>query len=267
MTNNVQQGAPKYRSPASIRNEDFSRRLRGLDANEVYEYLDLLADQVQAVDDERRAMRAENEKLRAELQQVRSELAELEGAGERVNGQVVQLLSQAQLVAEEMVDDVSRDARDRLGQARAQERKILEDAMETAERTRRDAEALIRWAAPGGAVDKTAANGSRAAEPGRHSAPDVAAAAAELEQVRSFARAAQAQMQSIMESFATGVGHLGDGHVVDELGLPAHHQNGSPAHHQNGSPAPRQNGSSAYDISSWQIKAPRKNGRDPWGSD
>lgn len=248
---NKEQGSPKYRSPASIRNEDFSRRLRGLDANEVYEYLDLLADQVQAADDERRAMRAENEQLRAQLQQVRTQLDELEGADQRVNGQVVQLLSQAQLVAEEMVEDVSRDARDRLGQARAQERKILEEAMETAERTRRDAEALIRWAAPGGAVDRSASNGSRSAEPGRHSAPDVAAAAAELEQVRSFARAAQAQMQSIMESFATGVGKLEDGHAVGELGLPV----------------PQQNGSAAYDISSWQIKAPRQNGRDPWGSD
>ena len=253
MTNNV-----KYKSPASIRNEDFPRRMRGLDADQVYGYLDALADQVQAADDERRAMRAENEQLRAQLQQVRSQLDEAEGAGERVNGQVVQLLSQAQLVAEEMVEDVSRDARDRLGQARAQERQILEEAMETAERTRRDAEALIRWAAPGGAIDKSASNGSRAAEPGRHSAPDVAAAAAELEQVRSFARAAQAQMQSIMESFATGVGKLEDGHAVGELGLPVAHQNGSSAHHQNGS--------AAYDISSWKIES-RRNGRDPWGSD
>jgi len=39
VTNNV-----KYKSPASIRNEDFPRRMRGLDADKVYEYLDLLAD-------------------------------------------------------------------------------------------------------------------------------------------------------------------------------------------------------------------------------
>ena len=241
MTNNV-----KYKSPAAIRNEDFPRRMRGLDADQVYEYLDLLADQIQAADDERRAVRSENERLQAELQRVRSELAELEGAGDRVNGQVVELLSQAQLVAEEMVEDVSRDARDRMDQARAQERKILEEAMETAERTRRDAEALIRWAAPGGAIDKSAStNGSRAAEPGRHSAPDVAAAAAELEQVRSFARAAQAQMQSIMESFASGVGQLGSPPALDGSGLSV----------------AQQNGSGAYDVKG--MDQPRRS-RDPW---
>ncbi|MFP5254202.1 MAG: DivIVA domain-containing protein, partial [Actinomycetes bacterium] len=34
---------PYYRSPHSIRNEVFSQRLRGLDADEVDEYLNLLA--------------------------------------------------------------------------------------------------------------------------------------------------------------------------------------------------------------------------------
>jgi cell division septum initiation protein DivIVA len=218
--------------------------MRGLDADQVYEYLDLLADQVQAADDERRVMREENERLQAELQRVRSEMAELEGAGDRVNGQVVELLSQAQLVAEEMVEDVSRDARDRLGQAREQERKILEEAMETADRTRRDAEALIRWTAPG--VFNGSGEGTRVNEAGRHSAPDVAAAAAELEQVRSFARAAQAQMQSIMESFSSEVGRLGTPPQMSEAGLPVAHQNGS----------------GAYDVKGHE--QPRRSARDPW---
>ena len=240
MTNNV-----KYKSPASIRNEDFPRRMRGLDADKVYEYLDLLADQIQAGDEERRAMRADNERLQGELQRVRSELADLEGAGDRVNGQVVELLSQAQLVAEEMVEDVSRDARDRLGQARAQERKILEEAMATAEQTRRDAEALIRWTAPG-VMGGGSGEGSRVNESGRHSAPDVAAATAELEQVRSFARAAQAQMQSIIESFSTEVGRLGSAPAVSQSGMPVAHQNGSGAYDVNG-------------LEDWQ-----GNNRDPW---
>ena len=232
MTNNV-----KYRSPASIRNEDFPRRMRGLDADKVYEYLDLLADQIQAADEERRAVRAENERLQGEVQRLRSELAELEGAGDRVNGQVVELLSQAQLVAEEMVEDVSRDARDRLSQARAQERKILEEAMATAEQTRRDAEALIRWTAPG--AFSGSGEGSRINESGRHSAPDVAAAAAELEQVRSFARAAQAQMQSIIESFSSEVGRLGSPPAMSDPGLPVAQRNGSGAYDVNGLDDPR----------------------------
>jgi DivIVA domain-containing protein len=155
---------PAYRTPQSIRDETFSRKMLGLDADQVYEYLDLLADQVQAVEMDRREMRAENERLQAELQRVQAELAEYEEVGERVNEQVVQLFSQAQLVAEEMVEDVSRDARERLGQARAHERRIVEEAMTTAG-----------------------------------------------EQVRSHARAAQSQMQSIMNSFASQVDQLWDG--------------------------------------------------------
>ena len=63
---------------------------------------------------------------------MQAELDEFEQVGDRVNDQVVQLFSQAQLVAEEMVEDVSRDARERIGQARAHEREIVEEAMNTA---------------------------------------------------------------------------------------------------------------------------------------
>ena len=135
---------------------------------------------------------------------MRSELAESEGAGDRVNDQVVELFSQAQLVAEEMVEDVSRDARERLGQARAQERQILEEAMQTAERTRREAEALIATDGAGG-VD-TAVSAAPARDLGQSGAD--APRGRRLEQVRSFAQAAQAQMQSIMDSFATQVAQL-----------------------------------------------------------
>jgi len=170
VTNNRDDRRP-YQTPDAIRDETFQRRMRGLDADEVYEYLDLLADQLQAVEREVVASRTENERLKAELQRVRTELYEYEHVGDRVNEQVVQLLSQAQLVAEEMVQDVSRDARERIGQARAHERMIVEQAMDTAG-----------------------------------------------EQVRSYARTAQAQMQSIMESFATEVDRLGS---TDGSGDPA----------------------------------------------
>ncbi|WP_165821018.1 DivIVA domain-containing protein [Nocardioides gansuensis] len=162
MTNSDHRVSPRYQTPASIRSETFQRRMRGLDADKVYEYLDLLADQVQDTERELSESRTENERLHAELQRVRAELDEYEQVGDRVNEQVVQLFSQAQLIAEEMVEDVSRDARERIGEARAHERQIVEEAMNTAG-----------------------------------------------EQVRSYARTAQAQMQSIMESFATEVDRLG----------------------------------------------------------
>ncbi|GAA0955783.1 hypothetical protein GCM10009554_64180 [Kribbella koreensis] len=113
--------------------------MRGLDAGKVYGYLDLLADQVQATELELREAKAKNERLqaelqrgKAELQRMKAELEQHEQAGDKVNEQVIQMFSQAQLVVEEMVQDVSRDARERIGQARAEERKIVAAAMDTA---------------------------------------------------------------------------------------------------------------------------------------
>ena len=254
MTSNAAEGFPHYKSPASIRNESFGRRMRGLDEEQVYQFLDGLADQVQVVDDERRAMRADNERLQAEnqrlqadLQRVRTELSEFSEAGDRVNDQVVELFSQAQLVAEEMVEDVSRDARQRLGQARTQERQILEEAMQSAERTRRDAEALIRWTVPG-AFDNGSADAPAERELG-YSGAGNAPAADELERIRSFAQAAQTQMQTIMESFATEVGRL-DAPAGSGSGMTGRHSNGSSSQDSRGRPIESSHGSS-QDSGSW----------------
>jgi len=151
------------RTPDSIRDETFQRRmLGGLDQDEVYAFLDRLADQVGAAEQELSGTLAENERLRRELQRVQGELDEYEQVGDRVNEQVVDLFSQAQLVAEEMVQDVRRDARERSDQARAHERKIVEQALDTAGK-----------------------------------------------QVSTYARSAQDQMRSILDSFATEVDRLG----------------------------------------------------------
>jgi DivIVA domain-containing protein len=154
---------PQPRMPDSIRDETFQRRLLGgLDQDEVYAYLDRLADQVEAAEQELSGTLAENERLRRELQRVQGELDEYEQIGDRVNEQVVDLFSQAQLVAEEMVQDVRRHARERIDQARAHERKIVEQALDTAGK-----------------------------------------------QVSTYARSAQDQMRSILDSFATEVDRLG----------------------------------------------------------
>jgi cell division septum initiation protein DivIVA len=158
--------------------------MRGLDAGKVYGYLDQLADQMQATDRELSESRATNQRLqaelqrgRAELQRVQAELDQYEQAGDRVNEQVVQMFSQAQLVVEEMVQDVSRDARERIGQAREHERRIVAEAMDTAG-----------------------------------------------EQVRTYAKTAQAQMQSIVNSFGTEVDQLGGLPLAGEAGSAAHGQ-------------------------------------------
>jgi cell division septum initiation protein DivIVA len=202
--NNHRHDSPHYQTPESIRDETFQRRMLGLDADKVHAYLDLLADQVQATERELSERRAENERLQAELQRVQAELDEYEQVGDRVNEQVVQLFSQAQLVAEEMVQDVSRDARERIGQARAHERTIVEEAMDTAG-----------------------------------------------QQVRSYARTAQVQMQSIMDSFATEVDRLGS----------------TPLSGESGSAAPHQNAPLFDDLSDWQIRYPNGSGPESPGSD
>lgn len=155
--------SPRHQTAGSIRNETFQRRmLGGLDADQVYAYLDLLADQVEATERELSEARTENERLNTDLRRVQAEVDAHEQAGGRVNEQVVQMFSQAQLVAEGMVEDVSRDARERIAQARAREHEMAEEARSTAG-----------------------------------------------QQVSSYARAAQSQMQSIMESFAAEIERLG----------------------------------------------------------
>jgi DivIVA domain-containing protein len=191
MTNSDHRISSRYRTPESIRDETFQRRMRGLDADEVYGYLDVLADQVEATESELGDTRAENERLRADLRRMQVELDEFEQVGDRVSEQAVQLFSQAQLVAEQMVEDISRDARERIGQARAHERKIVEEAMTTAGH-----------------------------------------------QVRSYARTAQAQMQSIMESFADEVDRLG----------------GSSLPRDSAVAAPQRNDPLFDDSSEWQIR-------------
>jgi cell division septum initiation protein DivIVA len=177
-------GSPQYQTPDLIRGEMFGRRLRGLDPNEVYGYLDVLADQAQETGTNLSKSRAENERLqdelrrmRVELQRLQTEVDEFEQAGDRVNEQIVQLFSQAQLVAEEMVQDVSRDSRERIGQARAHERRIVEEAMDAAG-----------------------------------------------QQVHTYAQAAQLRMQSIMDSFSTEVDRLGSAGITGEPGAAARHQ-------------------------------------------
>lgn len=178
MTTHRRRHASYAEAPTSIRGETFQRKLRGLDPGQVYAYLNQMADQAEQVERELIEARVENDKLQAKLRQVQSELDEYEQIGDRVNEQVVQLFSQAQLVAEEMVQDVSRDARERIGHARAQEREIVDAAIDTAG-----------------------------------------------QQVRSYARSAHAQMQSMVDTFAGEIERLGS---TPPVGGGGRHQSSPP---------------------------------------
>lgn len=162
-----------YRSPESIRDQQFTHRMRGLDEAEVYEYLDLLADQV-------RASERERAELRAEIQR-REETPD-------INPQAVILFSQAQQVADQLVEEAVRHARDLMISARNQQREILQRAHEAAESAVRESAA-------------TRADGTVTG----YTTP-----VPEIEYVRTFTRVAQIQLRSVLDALSEQVDKLED---------------------------------------------------------
>lgn len=185
MTQQQEQDFPYYRSPSTIRNEVFNHRMRGLDEDEVREYLSLLADQVQAMDRERAAQRAEIEDLRAEVHRLREQS---DHTTDDISPQAVALFSQAQQVADQLVEEAVRHARDLMTSARNQQRDILQRAHEAAEE----------------AVRRTGATQVQA-PPRGYTTP-----VPEVEYVRTFARVAQVQLRSVLDALADQVDRLGE---------------------------------------------------------
>ncbi|MGH3318180.1 MAG: DivIVA domain-containing protein [Nocardioidaceae bacterium] len=194
MTEQQERSFPYYRSPSTIRTEAFSHRMRGLDEAEVREFLDLLADQVQAGDLERTEMRTENERLREEVEQLRTQQP-IDGD---INPQAVLLFSQAQQVADQLVEEAVIHARDLMTSARNQQREIMQETQSVTEAGRGPHGHGMGFGGPA-----TVAPGEY---PG--SVPDV-------EYVRTFARVAQVQLRSVVDALSEQVDRLGD--VPDQL--------------------------------------------------
>jgi cell division initiation protein len=125
--------AVKRQSPAAIRSEVFGHRMRGLDEDEVRDYLEILADQVEAMDAELDRRRREIDELRAETHRL---LEQAERAAE-VEPQTEAVIGQAQQVADEVVEQAVLHARDLLKTARSQQRDILQSAYRAAEEAAR----------------------------------------------------------------------------------------------------------------------------------
>jgi cell division initiation protein len=172
---------PYYRSPAAIRGETFSHRMRGIDEEEVREYLYLLADQVQSMERERADLLAEVQRLRGETSARPTPVVEAESP------RAALVMSQAQQVADQLVEEAVVHARDLLASARHQQREILEAAHRTAE-------AAAREAAQASARNVTAY---------------VSAAAPEVEYARRFTQVAQVQLRSVLEALCEQVEQLG----------------------------------------------------------
>ncbi len=179
MTQQHEHVFPYYRSADDIRGQEFSHRMRGLDIDEVHEFLSLLADQVQATERERAELREENERLRSE---------QAESNNGEISPQAVALFSQAQQVADQLVEEAVRHARDLMTSARSQQREIIQQAHDAAENAVRASGATR----PDGAV-------------GGYNTP-----VPEIEYVRTFARVAQVQLRSVLDALTEQVDKLGE---------------------------------------------------------
>lgn len=187
---------PYYRSPAAIRNEVFSQRMRGLDPDEVREYLDLLADQVQACERERSELFDEIDRLRGEVARLGGSPAPAQaptagtpsaGLSQDTSPRAALLLSQAQQVADQLVEEAVAHARDLLADARQQQREILEAAHRAAESAAREAAQVSA----------------------RNITTYVSASSPEVEYARRFTRVAQVQLRSVLEALCEQVEQLG----------------------------------------------------------
>ena len=175
------------RSPHSIRRVSFSRARKGWSSDEVREYLRSLADQIEAADAERTRLRAEVDRQRHEVHRLRNQ-----GPSEpstEPDANAVALFSQAQQVADRLIEEAVQQARDLMSTARKQQRDILQQAHSSAE------------AAMHSVQQKTDPLGGVGAAP--------ESPVAEIEYVRTFAKVAQVQLRSVLEALTEQVDRLG----------------------------------------------------------
>jgi DivIVA domain-containing protein len=158
-------------SPYTIRHKSFPARRKGLDPNEVQEYLNELAEQIEYADADRAELRAEVERLRATSPDSQQRA--------HITAHAVGLLSQAQQIADNLVAEAEQYAKDLVETARDQQRDALKQAHETVE---------------------TAV---------KHMPPTPDAPVADLEYVRTFTRVAHVQLRSVLDALAEQVERLG----------------------------------------------------------
>ena len=203
MTETQHNAFPYYRAPDSIREEVFTHRLRGLDESEVRDFLDGIADQVQATERERAQTRAENQRLRASVEELRQREREAAHSTAEPSPESIALFSHAQQIADQLVEEAVVHARDVMSSARLQQREILQKAHESAEAVAREVAAATP-AAPPPVLP--------AAEPAYDTPVE---ALSEVEYVRTYTQIAQAQLRSVIESLSEQVDRLTEVPDVD----------------------------------------------------
>lgn len=197
MTEALEHPSDVRRSPHTIRRASFSRERKGWSTDEVRDYLRRLADQIESGDAERSRLRAELERQRAELYRMRHQGP---GSGpdqrEQTNepdAHAVALFSQAQQVADRLIEEAVQQARELMSTARKQQRDILQEAHHSAEQAMHSVQQ----------IDQGPSGGYEAPVP-------------EIEYVRTFAKVAQVQLRSVLEALTEQVDRLGSVPDLDQ---------------------------------------------------
>lgn len=162
------------RIAGAIRNATFTVRRRGLDEDEVRAYLLELSDTVQG--------------LERDLVAARAELNAGTDPTAEISDQAVVMFSEAQKVADSLIDEAVTHARDLMASARLQQRDIVKEAHEAAEVAVRKVESTGQPDGPAG-YDRPIP---------------------EVEYVRTFAKVAQIQLRSVLEALTEQVDNLGE---------------------------------------------------------
>jgi DivIVA domain-containing protein len=166
--------------PDEVRHRNFTVRFRGLDRNEVEGFLKLLADDLARLHEQITTLTQENARLRDELGQAQA------NPQEQVTDQAVLLLNQAQQLADALIDEGMQSARDMLLAARSHHRDVIVPGSEA------DLEGVVQVMSP--ADDVVRHNAHRSA--------------AEVEDVRMFAKVAQVQFRAVLDALDEQVNRL-----------------------------------------------------------
>lgn len=174
-------------SADAVRAARFPSRRRGFDPDDVLLFLNQVANDIQAADAERASLRAQLHTARAELEELRKGSPGGQGHEQlQISVNAVDLLSQAQQIADSCVAEAEQYARDLVEAARGQYQDILHRAQQAAADSVRDL---------------------------GNPQLDRGVTIPEIEYVRTYARVAQVQLRSVLDALT---------HEVDKLGQIAH---------------------------------------------
>jgi DivIVA domain-containing protein len=191
VTNSFDAHSTTRTSVAEIRAASFSQQRQGYDENEVRNFLNKLASEIESLDNDRSATLSEVSAMRDEVARLRAQ-SQSQTKDPDIHSeaslQAITVISLAQQVADSTVAEAEAYARDLVVTARNQYQDILQRAELAAAKT------LPELPAPG---------------PANAGTSDHTVQVPEIECVRTCAQVAQAQLRAVLDALANEVDKLG----------------------------------------------------------